>query len=151
MKAKGPNKAVKGLQNRRARFDYELGDSFLVGIELTGAEVKSLRQGRGQLQGSYVNVQGGELYLIGAKIFGTVSGPIEESLQTRNRKLLAKRREIDKMIGARQQGLSIVPNEILARGRYIKLKISLAKGKKRYDKRQSIKKREQDRQIRRTV
>lgn len=149
--AKSAKKPPKGLNNRRARFDYELGDSFVVGLELSGAEAKSLRLGRGQLQGSYVNVVGGELFLVGAKIFGTSSGPIDEALQSRNRKLLANKKEIAKFMAARQQGLSIVPNQIMTNGRYIKLKISLAKGKKRYDKRQSIKAREQQRDMKRAT
>lgn len=152
MKAKGQKKPTRTrIANRRAKYDYELGDSLVAGLELSGVETKALRQGRGQLQGAYVNVLGGELWLIGAKIFGTTSGPIDEQEQIRNRKLLLKKREIEKLIASRQQGMSIVPTELLTNGRYIKLRISLAKGKKRYDKRQTIKKREQERSARQNI
>ncbi len=137
----------KTIKNRRARYDYELDDSFVVGLALTGAETKSLRMGHGQLQGAYVTVKDGELWLINATITGSSGIPIEEQDQTRSRKLLAKKREIEKLIDAKKAGMTIVPLEILTGGRYIKLRISLARGKKRYDKRQTIKKREEDRRI----
>src|SRR5277367_4474949 len=103
----------KRITNRRARHDYELGDSLVVGLELSGAETKSLRMGHGQLRGAYVTVKDGELYLINATISGTSGIPISESDQTRARKLLAKRREIKALIDAKQQGKTIVPLEIL--------------------------------------
>lgn len=143
---------TKQIVNRRARYDYELGDSLVVGIELTGRETKALRMGHGQLRGAYVTVKnsasGGELFLINATISGTSGIPISEADQTRARKLLAKRREIDALIEAKQQGRTIVPLEILTAGRYIKVRISIGRGKKLYDKRQALKKREQDRRIR---
>lgn len=141
----------KRIVNRRARFDYELGDSLVVGLELTGAETKALRMGQGHLRGAYVTVRDGELWLINATIAGTSGIRIEETGQTRARKLLAKRREINALIAAKQQGRAIVPLEILASSRFIKLRLSVGKGKKRYDKRQTIKKREEDRNIRRAV
>jgi SsrA-binding protein len=141
----------KRITNRRARHDYELGDSLVVGLELSGAETKSLRMGHGQLRGAYVTVKQGELFLINASIAGTSGIPIDESDQTRARKLLAKKREIEALIDAKQQGRTIVPLEILTGGRFIKLRISLGKGKKRYDKRQTLKKREQDREAARAL
>ncbi|MDB5184383.1 MAG: SsrA-binding protein [Candidatus Saccharibacteria bacterium] len=143
---KKPN-APKAITNRRARHDYDLEGGLVVGLELTGAEVKSLRLGHGQLRGAYVTVKGNELMLINAAINGTTGIPIAESDQTRARRILAKRREIDALIEAKQQGRTIVPLEILTRGRYIKLRISAGKGKKLYDKRQSLKKRDEDRAI----
>jgi SsrA-binding protein len=137
---------TRKIQNRRARFDYELGDSLVVGIALTGAETKSLRLGHGQLQGAYVTVKEGELLLINAAIQGSRGIPISESDQTRARKLLAKKREIAELIEAKQQGRTIIPLEILTQGRYIKLRIAAGRGKKQYDKRETIKKREQQRQ-----
>jgi SsrA-binding protein len=98
-KASGP----KRIQNRRARFDYELGDSLVVGLELTGAEVKSLRMGHGQLRGAYVTVKDNELYLLNGAINGTHAVPLSETEQIRTRKLLAKRREIDALVEAKQQ------------------------------------------------
>ena len=136
--------AGKTIANRRARHDYELGDSLLVGMELTGTETKSLRMGHGQLQGAYITVKDSELYLIGATIHGTSGIPIDEAGQTRTRKLLAKRREIDALIGAKQSGRTIVPLEILTQGRFIKLRLSVGKGKKKWDKRETLKKRAQD-------
>ncbi len=144
MAKKKPNQP-KTISNRRARHDYELGDSLVVGLELSGAETKSLRMGHGQLRGAYVTVKGEELFLINATISGTSGIPIEESDQTRARKLLAKRREINALIAAKQQGKTIVPLEMLTGGRYIKLRISVGRGKKRYDKRQTLKQRDDDR------
>jgi SsrA-binding protein len=145
--AKKKANQTKRITNRRASHDYELGDSLVVGVELTGAETKSLRMGHGQLRGAYVTVKDSELLLINATISGTNGIPISESDQTRARKLLAKRREIDSLIEAKQQGRTIVPLEILTQGRYIKLRISVGKGKKLYDKRQTLKKRDETRQI----
>lgn len=150
MAKKRPNQP-KTIQNRRARHDYELGDSLVVGLELTGAETKSLRLGHGHLRGAYVTVKGDELFLINATIAGTNGIPISESDQTRARKILAKRREIDALVAAKQQGRTIVPLEILTRGRYIKLRISAGKGKKLYDKRQTLKRRDQEREARRAI
>jgi SsrA-binding protein len=138
---------TKRISNRRARHDYELGDSLVVGLELSGAEVKSLRMGHGQLRGAYVTVKDGELWLFNAAINGTSGVPIDESQQTRNRKLLARKREIEKLIEAKQQGRTIVPLEILTGGRYIKLRIAIGKGKKNYDKRQTLKARDETRTI----
>jgi len=135
----------KTIQNRRARFDYELGDSLVVGLELTGAEVKSLRMGRGQLRGAYVTVKNDELYLLNGTVNGTSAVPLDEQEQTRTRKLLAKRREINALIEAKQQGRTIVPLELLTGGRFIKLRIAVGKGKKQYDKRQVLKKRDAER------
>lgn len=139
------------ITNRRARFDYELGDSYTVGLQLSGAETKALRHGLGQLRGAYVTVKDDELWLINAAINGTSGIPISEDEQTRSRKLLAKRKEIDKLIAAKQQGKSIVPLELLTRGRYIKLRISVGRGKKHYDKRENLKQRQQQRDIERRV
>jgi SsrA-binding protein len=142
---------VKQITNRRARHDYELGDSLVVGLELTGRETKALRMGHGQLRGAYVTVKDAELILINATINATSGIPIPEDEQTRARKLLAKRREIDALIEAKQQGRTIVPLQILTGGRYIKLKIAVGKGKKLYDKRQTLKARDESRAINRAL
>jgi SsrA-binding protein len=147
MKKKRAAHQTKQIVNRRARHDYELGDSLVVGIALTGSETKNLRMGHGQLRGSYVNVKDNELWLMNAAINGTNSMPITESDQIRNRRLLAKRREIDALIEAKQQGKTIVPLEMLTHGRYIKLRIAIGRGKKLYDKRQTLKKRDENRAI----
>lgn len=139
-----PNQPKK-ISNRRARHDYQLGDSLVVGLQLSGAETKSLRMGHGHLRGAYVTVKGDELFLINATIAGTSGIPIDESDQTRARKVLAKRREINALLSAKTQGQTIVPLEILTGGRFIKLRISVGRGKKLYDKRQTLKARDDDR------
>jgi len=141
----------KTIQNRRARFDYELGDSLVVGLALTGAETKSLRMGHGQLRGAYVTVKDDELYLLNGTINGTHGIPVPESDQARTRKLLAKKREIAALITAKQQGRTIVPLELLTGGRFIKLRIAVGKGKREYDKRQTLKKQDQDRESRAAI
>jgi SsrA-binding protein len=147
--AKKKHVATGKIQNRRARFDYELGDSLLVGMVLNGRETKALRMGHGHLKGAYVVVKDNELWLLNATITSVPGVSLEENEQTRSRKLLAKKREIDDLIAAKDQGRSIIPLEILTRGRYIKIRISVGKGKKHQDKRQTLKKRDQERNIRR--
>ena len=149
--AKKKRNRSKTIQNRRARFDYELGDSLVVGVELTGRETKSLRMGQGSLRGSYVTVKDKELYLLNALVGESPGINLTEEEKTRTRKLLAKRREIDALIEAKQQGRTIVPTEMLTQGRYIKLRIALGKGKKQYDKRQTMKKRDETRDIQRAL
>jgi SsrA-binding protein len=139
------------ITNRRARYDYELGDSLVVGLQLSGAETKALRMGHGQLRGAYVTERGGELWLTNAQISGSSGISITEDDQTRSRKLLAKRKEIDNLIAARGQGNTIVPAELLTGGRYIKLRISVGRGKKRYDKRETIKRRQQEREAKKVT
>lgn len=136
------------IQNRRARYDYTLEDQLIVGLELTGAEAKALRLGHGQLQGAYITVKDGQLWLINAAIIGTTGIPINTDAQTRTRRLLAKHREIEALIKAKQQGRTMVPLELLTRGRFIKLRLAVGKGKKQYDKRRTIKEREENRRIR---
>lgn len=145
--AKKKQNQPKQITNRRARHDYELGDSLVAGIELTGAETKALRMGHGQLRGAYVTIKGDELLLINSTISGSTGIPISEQDQTRARKLLIKRREIEALVEAKQQGRTIVPLEILTQGRYIKVRIAVGRGKKLYDKRQTLKKRDEARQI----
>jgi SsrA-binding protein len=140
-KPQGP----KAIQNRRARFDYQLGDEFVMGIALTGAETKSLRRGHGHIRGAYVTVKDDELWLFNATISGDTAIQIPEEDKTRTRKLLAKRREINTLIAAKQQGNTIVPLELLTRGRFIKVKVAVGRGKKKYDKRETLKKRDAER------
>lgn len=139
------------IRNRRASFDYDLGDSLVVGMELTGAETKALRKSQGHLRGSYVTSKDNELWLLNATITGDNRIRVPEDQQTRSRKLLANRKEIDELISQKQTGQTIVPIEILNRGRYIKLRIAVGKGKRRIDKRQTIQKREDDRTAKRAI
>ncbi len=128
----------KSIQNRRARHDYALDDSLVVGMVLSGAETKSLRRGHGHIRGAYVNIKDGELWLINATITGDNAVPVPEKDQTRSRKLLAKSKEIEALMQVKQQGESIVPLEILTQSRFIKLRIATGRGRKKYDKRQSL-------------
>lgn len=130
------------LRNRRASFDYALEDSLVAGLQLSGAETKSLRQGHGHLKGAYVSVYNDELWLNNATITGSNAVPIQDTDKTRARKLLVKNDQRDALIAAKKQGRSIVPVEILNKGRFIKLRIAIGKGKKTTDKRQTIKRRE---------
>lgn len=145
------NAAPGRIINRRARYDYELDDSLVVGLQLSGAEAKSLRMGHGQLRGAYVTDRGGELWLINAQITGSRGIFIGESDQSRSRKILAKRREIDSLLAAKEQGNTIVPLEVLTSGRYIKLRLAPGRGKRRYDKRETIKRRQQEREAKKVV
>jgi SsrA-binding protein len=145
MSKKSPS--PKKIINRRAKFDYELGDSLVVGLQLTGAETKALRMGHGQLRGAYVTVKDSELWLINSQINSAKGVNISEDDEIRSRKLLAKRREIDALIQAKQDGRTIVPLELLTQGRYIKLRIAVGRGRKHYDKRETIKRRQQERDI----
>ncbi len=137
--------SAKQIRNRRARFDYDVGESLVVGLALTGAETKALRRGQGHIQGAHVTVKDGELWLINATISGDGSVRIPEEDHTRSRKILARHREIADLIAAKQQGMTIVPLDVLTSGRYVKLRIAAARGKKKYDKRQVIKKRDEQR------
>ncbi|HET8689957.1 MAG TPA: SsrA-binding protein SmpB [Candidatus Saccharimonadales bacterium] len=148
-KAKSKKTAIV---NRRASFDYQLGDELVVGLELTGPEVRAARDGHLQLKGSYVNIAKGELWLIGASFSLKLNekGGAGRTVDARPRKLLAKRREIEQLAAQKKQGLTIVPLRLLNQGRFIKLVVALGKGKRRYDKREALKRREQERESRRS-
>jgi SsrA-binding protein len=107
--------------------------------------------GHGQLRGAYVTEKSGELWLINAQITSSKGVPIAENDQARSRKLLAKRREIDSLTEAKQNGSTIVPLELLTGGRYIKLRIAVGRGKRQYDKRETLKRRQQEREVRRVT
>ena len=143
--AKKKHNQTKQITNRRAQHDYALADSLVVGVALSGAETKALRRGHGDLRGAYVTIKDGELWLLNASIMGDKGIQIASEDQTRSRKLLAKRREIDGLVAAKQQGQTIVPLEVLTKGRYIKVRIATGRGKKKYDKRETIKKRDTER------
>lgn len=142
------NQPQSSIINRRARFDYELRDEFNVGIMLTGAEVKAARSGQVSLKGAYVTIKNGELWLTNASfsVLHTEPGKSTRTVETGARKLLANKKEILQLIAAKDQGLTIVPLSMSTRTRFIKLKIATAKGKKQYDKREAIKRRDLDRE-----
>ena len=127
-------------ENRRARFDYFLEETFECGIALTGSEVKSLRQGKANIAESYAAVEGKEIVLINADIPPyTQAGPYFNHEPRRHRKLLLKRKEIDKLIGAVQrEGRTIIPTKLYWNDKGLaKLELSLAKGKNTHDKRET--------------
>jgi SsrA-binding protein len=138
--------------NRRARHDYEILDRLEAGIELLGTEVKSIRAGRIQLKDSYVEIRDGEAFLVGAHIGPYAHGNRQNHEPERTRRLLLNRREIDRLFGKTiLQGLTCVPLSVYLKGNRIKLEIAIARGKKRYDKRQAEKKRVQDAEAREAI
>ena len=141
------------LDNRKAFFSYELVEKLEAGIELFGFEVKALRKGMGSLAGSYVIIRGGEAFLVGATISPYQVGNTPKEYESkRSRKLLLAKAEIARLEGATaRSGLTVVPIAVYNKGRYIKVELALARGKKKADKRQTIKKRETDREMRRTL
>lgn len=142
-------KQPKTISNRRARFDYEIKESLIAGIQLTGAETRAIRQGQADLRGAYVTVKNNELWLTNATVSGSHVAPISEEDKTRSRKLLVKQREINHLIEAKGQGLTIMPLEMLNSGKYIKVRIATGVGKKLYDKRATLKARDDKRNIQR--
>lgn len=122
--------------NRRARFDYQLGDELTCGISLTGSEVRLIRDHHAQLRGSFVTIKNGELWLNNATLGAETA---------RNLKLLVTKRQLRDLTRAKQDGFQLVPTKLLAGGRYIKLIIATGRGKKKYDKRETIKKRDLER------
>lgn len=146
---KKQSRKPNAILNHRASFDYALGDELVVGVVLTGREVRAARDGRVQLKGSFVTIRNNELWLNNASFSLVLNsrGQHETSVDTTARKLLASRKQIEELDARRQAGMSIVPLRLLNQGRYIKLVIALGKGKKNYDKRQAIKKRDQERDL----
>jgi len=141
------------LENKKVRFDYEVLEKLDAGIELFGFEVKSLRKGNGSLIGSHITVRGNEAFLIGATIppFQPANAPKDYN-PSRNRKLLFTKMEIKELLNTeKQKGLTMVPISVYNKGRKLKLSVGIVRGKKKFDKRQSIKKRESDRETRRTL
>jgi SsrA-binding protein len=139
--------------NRKARHDYDIDERFEAGIVLTGSEIKSVRAGRVQLRGSYARVYNDEIYLYEAHISPyEQSGSYFNHEPTRPRKLLLHRREISRIDGLiRQKGMTLVPLKIYFKGRRAKVELGVARGKKSYDKREDIAKRESQRDIERAM
>ena len=140
-------------ENRKARFDYEILEKYEAGIELLGTEVKSVRGGQMTLEGAFVIVRGGEAFLINVNIpaYQQKNAPKDYD-PLRNRKLLLTKKEIAELAGSeKNKSLTIVPISVYNKNRKIKVEIALVKGKKKRDKRETIKKRETDREIRREI
>ncbi len=138
-------------ENRKARFDYEILETFEAGLVLTGTEVKSIREGRVSLKDAYVDVRNGELYLVNMYVAPyPMAAEMFQHDPERPRKLLLHRYEINRIIGKlSQRGLTAVPLRLYARGPWIKAEIALVRGKRKYEKRESIKRRELEREIER--
>jgi SsrA-binding protein len=139
-------------QNRKAYHDYFIEESLEAGIALLGTEVKSLREGRANLKDSYVAVKDGEALLLNCHISPYSHGNIANHDPLRTRKLLLHEREIRRISGkAAQKGYSIVPLRLYFKGPYVKVEIGLAKGKKLFEKRETIKAREARKEMERAV
>lgn len=138
------------ITNRKASFNYEILDKYTAGVELFGYEVKSLKSGSGSLEGSYVTIRGNEAFIISMFIppYQTNNTPKEYD-PNRNRRLLLTKKEIvdlDKL--EKTKGLTIVPISVYNKGTRIKIDVAVVRGKKKYDKRQTLKKRDAEREIR---
>ncbi|KKU81378.1 MAG: SsrA-binding protein [Parcubacteria group bacterium GW2011_GWA1_47_8] len=137
------------IENKKIYFNYEVLTRYEAGIELLGLEVKSLRGGRGSLEGSHVTVRGGEAFLVGATINPYQPGNTEEGYDPmRNRRLILTKPELAEIAAQEsKKGLTIVPISVYNKKRKIKVEIAIVRGKKTQDKRETIKKREAGRDI----
>jgi SsrA-binding protein len=134
------------IDNRKARFDYEILESIEAGIELLGFEVKSLKKGQGSLEGAHVIVRGAEAYVVGMLIppYQEKNTP-KDYEPRRNRRLLLSRPEIAQLASQEGgKGLTIVPISVYTKGTLVKLSVAVVRGKKKYDKRETTKRREAD-------
>lgn len=140
---------AKYADNSRALFDYEILERFTAGIELLGTEVKSVREGKMNLRGAFVTVRGNEAFLVGAEIpaYQPKNAP-QDYDSVRPRKLLLTKKELTEFKDAEAtKGLTIIPLSVYNKGRFLKLDIAIARGKKKFDKRQAIKKRDIERDL----
>lgn len=154
MGKKKPSASPKTVLNRRASFDYELGDDIVAGIVLTGPETRAARDGHVQLKGSFVSIRNDELWLNNASFSLKLNQKGQagaRTIDTAPRKLLASRKQIDTLMTRKKDGLTIVPTKLLTAGKFIKVVIALGKGKKRYDKRETMKRRDQQREAARAI
>jgi SsrA-binding protein len=147
--SKGSDKRKVVAQNKKARHDYAIEDTYEAGIVLQGTEVKALRQGRASLVDSYASVQDGEVWLLGAYIPEYTQGTWTNHAPRRPRKLLLHKGEIERLIGkTRETGLSLVPLQLYFSGGRAKVEIALARGRKAHDKRQVLAERDAQREMR---
>jgi SsrA-binding protein len=139
-------------ENRKARHEYHLLERVEAGLVLTGSEVKSLRDGRAQLQRAYGDIRDGEVWLVGAHISTYDQAGVENHDPDRDRKLLLHRREIDNLTGkVQERGFTLVPTKLYFKDGRAKVELAVAKGKDVRDRRREISKRESDRQIERAL
>ncbi len=141
------------IVNRRARFDYELGEIISAGVVLSGPEVRGARLGHVRLSGSFANLKDGELWLTNMSITipDTAKNVTGDKELSTPRKLLVTKKQISQIEEAKKQGMTIVPTRLFNHGRFIKIELAIAKGKKQYDKRETIKRRQQDRESNRAI
>lgn len=139
--------------NKKALFDYEILEKLEAGLELTGGETKSIKDGHMSLKGAYVTFHNNDAFLLNGHVSAyKPAGPQPEYDPTRSRRLLLHKREIAYLRGKSQEkGLTIVPISVYNKGRFIKVEIAVARGKHQYDKRKSIKDRDVAREIKRTL
>ena len=139
--------------NRKAAFQYEILEKLEAGIELVGLEVKAIKVGRANLVGAYILVRGDEVFLVNADIapYQPANTPPNYDSRRRRRLLLTKKEIVKLAAAGNEKRLTIIPVKVYSKGRRIKVEIALARGKKKYDKRETIKKREAERQIDRTL
>jgi SsrA-binding protein len=149
----GSNGHQSVAENRKARHDYFIEESYEAGIVLTGSEIKAIRAGRLNLRGGYARIVNGEVWMYDVHISPyEQSGTYFNHEPTRPRKLLLHRREISRILGlVERQGMTLVPLRVYFKGRRAKLELGLARGKKLYDKRDDIAKREAKRDIERAM
>jgi len=139
-------------ENRRARYDYHLLDRIEAGVQLTGTEVKSLRDGGAQLGQAYAEIRDGEAWLVGASISEYAGGNIANHRPERDRKLLLHRREIDSLYGkVREKGLTLVPTRLYFKDGKVKVELAVARGKEQRDKRRDVADRDAKRQMERAL
>lgn len=140
------------IEYKKAKLKYEILDEFEAGLELHGFEVKSVRNKQGSLDGAHITVRGNEAYLIGGYIPPFQPANTPESFDPyRNRKLLLNKKELAELAGKeKEKGLTIVPISLYNKGRVIKVRVAVVRGKKKHDKRETLKKRDTDRDLRRS-
>ncbi|AKM83848.1 TPA: SsrA-binding protein [Candidatus Campbellbacteria bacterium] len=141
------------IRNKKVSFDYEILEKFDAGIELFGFEVKSIKSNHGNIEGSHITVRGGEAFLLNANIppYQTANTPKDYNPE-RNRRLLLTKKELSELSGLEEKkGLTIVPISMYNKGKKIKIEIAVVRGKKKFDKRESIKKKDTERDLRREI
>ncbi|MEK7447261.1 MAG: SsrA-binding protein SmpB [Patescibacteria group bacterium] len=138
--------------NKKARFDYEILDTYEAGIVLRGPEVKSVKAGQISIKEAFATVRGEEVFLTNAHISPYKQASNIEQEPTRSRKLLLKKSEISSLVGkAKTQGLTLIPTKVYLKRGFVKVEIGLGKGKKKYDKREQLKKKDVKREIARDL
>ena len=143
--------APVNIKNKRATFDYELVDTYTAGIVLTGTEIKSIRMGKCSIKEAFIKIESdGQVYVFGMHISPYEKGNIFNKDPLRPRKLLLHKKEIDKIFGKmKEKGNTVVPLQVYFNGSLVKVEVGLAKGKKLYDKRDDIAKKDQKREAQR--